>query len=139
MTGTPGPRLRLATLVFAAAIGFTPKVPLEEGLRRFVAEYNQRSQATVILTSHYMADVVSLCPRVVLIHQGRLLFDGDLARLAEQRWDVALVDLEHDGTLEFLTRGGTMRDVNLLNLDGSPRWSYSGSWMGVNSVATGDV
>ena len=68
-------------------------VTMQFRLRRFVAEYNQRSQATVILTSHYMADVVSLCPRVVLIHQGRLLFDGDLARLAEQMAPFKLIRL----------------------------------------------
>src|SRR5690606_21239843 len=31
------------------------------------------------LTSHYMADVEALCPRVIVIHHGRLLYDGDLA------------------------------------------------------------
>jgi ABC-2 type transport system ATP-binding protein len=59
-------------------------VTMQFRLRRFLAEYNRRGEATVILTSHYMADVVALCPRVILIHQGRLLFDGELARLAER-------------------------------------------------------
>jgi len=59
-------------------------VTMQFRLRRFIADYNRRHGATVILTSHYMADVVSLCPRVILIHQGRLLFDGELARLAGQ-------------------------------------------------------
>ncbi len=53
-------------------------------LRHFIADYNRRREATVILTSHYMADVVLLCPRVILIHQGRMLFDGELTSLAEQ-------------------------------------------------------
>ena len=38
--------------------------------------------ATVMLTSHYMADVEALCERVIVIHHGRILFDGDLAALA---------------------------------------------------------
>jgi ABC-2 type transport system ATP-binding protein len=38
----------------------------------------------VILTSHYMADVMALCPRVILIHHGRVLYDGDLNGLARQ-------------------------------------------------------
>lgn len=59
-------------------------VSMQLRLRRFIAEYNQRSGVTVILTSHYMADVMALCPRVILIHHGRLLFDGDLSRLAKQ-------------------------------------------------------
>jgi ABC-2 type transport system ATP-binding protein len=39
-------------------------VSMQLRLRRFIAEYNQRSGVTVILTSHYMADVLALCPRV---------------------------------------------------------------------------
>ena len=42
------------------------------------AEYNERYEATVILTSHYMDDVVALCPRVIVIDQGKLRFDGPL-------------------------------------------------------------
>jgi ABC-2 type transport system ATP-binding protein len=68
-------------------------VTMQFRLRRFVAEYNRQSEATVILTSHYMADVVSLCPRVILIHQGRLLFDGELARLAGQMAPFKLIRL----------------------------------------------
>ena len=59
-------------------------VSMQSRLRRFVAEYNRRSGATVILTSHYMADVVALCPRVIVIHQGRILYDGRLGQLAER-------------------------------------------------------
>jgi ABC-2 type transport system ATP-binding protein len=38
----------------------------------------------VLLTSHYMADVVALCRRVIVIHHGRILFDGDLSALGGQ-------------------------------------------------------
>jgi ABC-2 type transport system ATP-binding protein len=59
-------------------------VSMQARLRRFLAEYNQRSGVTVVLTSHYMADVVALCPRVILIHHGQLLYDGELKGLAER-------------------------------------------------------
>jgi ABC-2 type transport system ATP-binding protein len=59
-------------------------VSMQGRLRRFLAEYNRRSGVTVILTSHYMADVVALCPRVILIHRGMLLYDGKLSGLAER-------------------------------------------------------
>jgi len=59
-------------------------VSMQGRLRHFLAEYNRRSGVTVILTSHYMADVVALCQRVILIHHGRLLYDGELTGLAEQ-------------------------------------------------------
>jgi ABC-2 type transport system ATP-binding protein len=59
-------------------------VTMQNRLRSFFKAYNQRSGATIILTSHYMADVVALCPRVILIHHGRLLYDGELSGLAER-------------------------------------------------------
>ena len=59
-------------------------VTMQRRLRAFVAEYNRRHEATVLLTSHYMADVEALCKRVIVIHHGRLLFDGDLAALVQR-------------------------------------------------------
>jgi ABC-2 type transport system ATP-binding protein len=59
-------------------------ISMQARLRRFVADYNRASGATIILTSHYMADVVTLCPRVLLIHHGQLLYDGALADLAHR-------------------------------------------------------
>jgi len=57
-------------------------VTMQKRIRSFVATYNQRVGATVLLTSHYMADVQALCRRVIVIHHGRILFDGALADLA---------------------------------------------------------
>ncbi|HSO18378.1 MAG TPA: ATP-binding cassette domain-containing protein, partial [Desulfosarcina sp.] len=61
-------------------------VVMQMRIRQFIAEYNRRHGATVILTSHYMADVTALCKRVIVIDHGRLVHDGDLqamvARLA---------------------------------------------------------
>jgi ABC-2 type transport system ATP-binding protein len=59
-------------------------VSMQGRLRRFLADYNRRSGVTVILTSHYMADVTALCPRVILIHHGQLLYDGELDGLAQR-------------------------------------------------------
>jgi len=59
-------------------------VTMQKRIRTFVAEYNQRHSATVLLTSHYMADVEALCKRVIVIHHGRILFDGALASLANE-------------------------------------------------------
>jgi ABC-2 type transport system ATP-binding protein len=59
-------------------------VTAQKRIRVFVAEYNRRTGASVLLTSHYMADVQALCRRVVVIHHGRILFDGALGALAER-------------------------------------------------------
>ena len=59
-------------------------VTMQKRIRTFVAEYNQRHGATVLLTSHYMADVEALCKRVIVIHHGKILFDGALTSLANE-------------------------------------------------------
>ena len=58
-------------------------VTMQKRIRTFIADYNERYGATVLLTSHYMADVEALCKRVVVIHHGTILYDGALTGLAE--------------------------------------------------------
>lgn len=53
-------------------------------IRTFLHEYNRRTGATILLTSHYMADVTSLCERIIIIHQGRLKYDGGINVLARK-------------------------------------------------------
>ncbi len=59
-------------------------VTMQRRIRIFLAEYNRRYGATILLTSHYMADVEALCRRVIVIHHGKLLFDGNLADLVRR-------------------------------------------------------
>lgn len=53
-------------------------------VRDFLREYNQRTGATILLTSHYMADITALCHRVLLIYEGNLIYDGSLDGLIDQ-------------------------------------------------------
>lgn len=53
-------------------------------VREFLREYNQRTGATVLLTSHYMADITALCERVMLIYDGQLIYDGSLESLLDR-------------------------------------------------------
>jgi len=59
-------------------------VTMQRRIRLFIAEYNRRYKATVLLTSHYMADVEALAKRVVVIHHGKLLYDGELSALVQK-------------------------------------------------------
>jgi len=68
-------------------------ISMQTRLRKFMAAYNKKHQATIILTSHYMADVVTLCKRVILIHHGQLLYDGDLVALSEKLAPYKLINL----------------------------------------------
>jgi ABC-2 type transport system ATP-binding protein len=65
-----------------------PTIGLDVGaqtrIRAFLKEYNQRSGATIILTSHYMADVTALCDRIIIIHHGQLKYDGGLTDLSRR-------------------------------------------------------
>jgi ABC-2 type transport system ATP-binding protein len=56
-------------------------VAMQLAIRDFVRRYNAKHEATVILTSHYMDDVVALCPRIIVIDRGKLIHDGDLRGL----------------------------------------------------------
>jgi ABC-2 type transport system ATP-binding protein len=59
-------------------------VSMQATVRNFVREYNERFGATVLLTSHYMDDVTALCPRVIVIDHGRLIYDGVLDELVRR-------------------------------------------------------
>jgi len=69
-------------------------VTMQTRIREFVAGYNRRHGATVLLTSHYMADVTALCRRIIVIHHGSLLFDGELSALADKFAPFKLVELD---------------------------------------------
>lgn len=56
----------------------------QASVREFLREYNHRHNATIILTSHYMADITALCERVILMHEGQLFYDGGLEELVEK-------------------------------------------------------
>jgi ABC-2 type transport system ATP-binding protein len=57
-------------------------VTMQKRIRSFLAEYNRRHGATVLLTSHYMADVQALCRRVLVVDAGRIRYDGSLRELS---------------------------------------------------------
>ena len=59
-------------------------VSMQAIVRSFVRAYNERFGATVLLTSHYMEDVAALCPRVMVIDKGRLIYDGSLPELVRR-------------------------------------------------------
>ncbi len=88
-------------------------VNAQDAMRRFLREYNERHGATVLLTSHYMADIVALCPRVLLIHEGRLIYDGSLAGLVERfaPYRQIRIELSRQVTREELARFGEVESM----------------------------
>jgi ABC-2 type transport system ATP-binding protein len=53
----------------------------QKAVRSFLREYNRKYRVTILLTSHYMADIKELCERVIVIHKGIKIYDGALDRL----------------------------------------------------------
>jgi ABC-2 type transport system ATP-binding protein len=54
----------------------------QKNVREFLRDYNRRHKTTILLTSHYMADISSLCERVIVIDHGKKIYDGGLDRIA---------------------------------------------------------
>ena len=90
----------LAALLHRPAVLFLDEPSLgldvnaQARVRSFLADYNRRYGATVLLTSHYLADITALCPRVLLIHQGGLFHDGSLRELSDRLVPCRQVRLE---------------------------------------------
>jgi ABC-2 type transport system ATP-binding protein len=88
-------------------------VNAQVSVRDFLREYNQRYQATVLLTSHYMADITALCQRVIVIHQGQLIYDGSLEGLVDRFAPCRQVEVElaHSYAPEQLSLYGDIETI----------------------------
>jgi len=75
-------------------------VVMQKKVREFIREYNRRNKATILLTSHNMDDVVELCPRVLIIERGHLLYDGGLAQLVARYADHKTINVVFDRQIE---------------------------------------
>jgi ABC-2 type transport system ATP-binding protein len=68
----------------------------QKKVREFLREYNRAHRTTVLLTSHYMADIEELCERVVIIDRGSIFFDGRLSEVIDRFADFKLVTIDFD-------------------------------------------
>jgi ABC-2 type transport system ATP-binding protein len=99
--------LHLPSVLFLDEPTIGLDVTMQRRIREFIGEYNRRNKACIILTSHYMSDVEYLCSRVLVIHQGTLLFDGNLSDLRSRFSSEKLIELRFkDGVLPDLTSYG---------------------------------
>jgi len=75
-------------------------VVMQKKVREFVREYNRRTGAAILLTSHNMTDVVELCRRVIVIDRGRLLYDGALDALVARYADHKILRARFTGPID---------------------------------------
>src|SRR4051812_20262672 len=69
----------------------------QKTVREFLREYNAKQKTTILLTSHYMADIQELCRRVIIIDHGTIFFDGSLSEIVDRFADSKLVTISCDG------------------------------------------
>ena len=78
-------------------------------IREFLREYNKRTGATILLTSHYMADVTALCERIIIIHHGQLKYDGGINELSRKIAPFKLIGVRlAESNSHDLTQYGTV-------------------------------
>ena len=75
-------------------------ITMQSRIREFIADYNRRFGATILLTSHYMADVTALCKRLIVIDKGKLLYDGPLADLGAKLAPFKVIAIELTGAID---------------------------------------
>ena len=89
-------------------------VTMQVRIRDFVGEYNRRHGATIILTSHYMADVTALCDRIIVIDKGKVLYDGNFRALIEKvaPYKILKLQFEQPVSKAQLARFGNVEDCD---------------------------
>jgi ABC-2 type transport system ATP-binding protein len=73
----------------------------QKTVREFLREHNARQKTTILLTSHYMADIQALCERVIIIDHGSIFFDGRLSDVVDRFADSKVVTIQCEGTTNF--------------------------------------
>ncbi|MBI2017462.1 ATP-binding cassette domain-containing protein [Candidatus Daviesbacteria bacterium] len=89
-------------------------VVAQKAMRDFIKEYNQKFNAAIILTSHYMGDVKELCKRVIIINEGKILYDGLLEKIVNKfaPFKVIRVDFEKEVGIKKLTGLGEVEELD---------------------------
>ncbi|MAE62294.1 MAG: ABC transporter [Planctomycetaceae bacterium] len=89
-------------------------VNAQTAVRRFLRDYNQTHGATILLTSHYMADITALCPRVMMIHHGEMIHDGSLTGVIERfaPYRELMLDLEEPTDRDVIAQYGEVVSVD---------------------------
>ncbi len=87
----------------------------QQKMRDFIVDYNKRFEATIILTSHNMDDLVNICKRVIVIADGEIIFDGNLSDLVSHFAKEKIIRLSLSKEVDYkkLESIGEIREINL--------------------------
>lgn len=107
-----GERMKLELI---AALIHRPKVLLldeptigldlisQRKIREFLRYYNQQTQTTIMLTSHYLTDIQELCKRSIIINQGNIVYDGELTKINDVFIEKKIIRLQLVGNVNIAT------------------------------------
>ncbi len=110
----------LASLIHSPSVLFLDEPTLgldvnaQSRVRGFLTEYNKRTNATILLTSHYMADITTLCPRILCVHEGQIIYDGDLDSLSSRLNPnkKIIFEVRSDVSKESFSKYGKIQEIN---------------------------
>jgi ABC-2 type transport system ATP-binding protein len=87
-------------------------VVAQKTIREFIKTYNETEQTTILLTSHYMQDIETLCKRVIIIDAGKIFFDGALEKIIGEFSSEKVLSLDFSSPVERerLERFGVVED-----------------------------
>ncbi len=86
-------------------------VSMQKRVREFIRDYQQESGTSILLTSHYMADISALCDRVIVIHVGKIIYDGGLDGLRERFSTHKTITVSSPDDLSSVARLGEVVDA----------------------------
>jgi viologen exporter family transport system ATP-binding protein len=88
----------------------------QKTVREFILRHNAEQKTTILLTSHYMADIQALCQRVIIIDHGKIFFDGRLDEIVDRFANFKFVTIQCAGadaqSAENLARYGEVVEKN---------------------------
>src|SRR5213595_1097052 len=73
----------------------------QQTVRDFLRNYSTERKTTILLTSHYMADIQALCRRVIIIDRGTIFFDGQLSEVLDRFADFKVITIQTEGTVDI--------------------------------------
>jgi ABC-2 type transport system ATP-binding protein len=92
-------------------------VVAKDKMRKFIREINKERGVTVILTTHDMTDIEKLCKRMILIDKGKIMYDGELAKIKEVFGADRILTIDFEGDVPFQEKG-----VQLIREEGNRKW-----------------
>ena len=88
-------------------------IVMQKKMRDFIGNYNKKYKSTILLTSHYMADVKELCRRIIIINRGKLIYDGHLDKLSQKYSHHKIITAQFDNSVDIqkLSQMGEIKSV----------------------------